>query len=143
MDPAACVICDARTDLVVGIVQWQPPVEPRWQGGVTRCRDRAACAERVRAEGKPWPVIEKDWSKPEADKPDPKFRPSSEATARRREYDEYVRSHPDMVDTRPPVRDPATGTFRFLPPKPLPEIPTIPETERRPVVVSDDPTTWW
>ena len=54
-----CLLCGATgKDVAIGLVRWADPVGRDVFGSIPRCRDKAACRDRVEAAGEQWDVLD-------------------------------------------------------------------------------------
>ncbi len=52
-----CLLCGATShDVVIGLIRWSEPVGRDRFTAAPRCRDKAACRDRVEANGDRWEV---------------------------------------------------------------------------------------
>lgn len=126
-----CRVCGVDNEAVrPAIAQWAEPVDGRTWEAVLRCPDREACAGRVRAAGRVWPLVEAQAKPPEVPGRKPRAVDTEAEMAAFRRHAAELASR-GLVDPRPPREDPKTGEVTFREPLPMPPIAT------------DDPEKWW
>ena len=59
MKRETCVLCGAESkDVSVGLIEWEQPIDGARFTAAPRCRDKAGCRSRVKANGEKWEVAE-------------------------------------------------------------------------------------
>lgn len=56
--PGPCLLCGSEGDTRIALIEWAVPSDRIWDA-IPRCRDVAACKERVVLLHEPWPLAER------------------------------------------------------------------------------------